>query len=156
MTAQVAVCDDPDETTTLFEHSDTAEAFFRHRHQRIGHRLAALDQRQPFAFVHDIGDILEIGAERTSGMENLEIVSGEPAGFEQRDRETIAKGELHRRRRRGCEPVRTGFLRARQKQHDVGLFAERRLRLRGNRDQRHGEAARIGDDRLQFNGFARP
>ena len=156
MPAQIAVGDDPDEATALFDDADAAEALLGHRDQRIGHRLAALDQRQPFALMHDVGNILEVRAERPAGMENLEVVRGESAGFEQRDRETVAERELHRRRRRRREPVRAGLLRARQKQHNIGLFAERRLRLRRDRDQRHGKAARIRDDRLELDGLARP
>ncbi len=89
-------------------------------------------------------------------MENLEIVGREALGFEQRDRQAVAEGQLHGRRRCWRQPVRAGLFGARQQQHDVGLLAERRLGARRDRDQRHGEAARIGDQRLQFHRLARP
>ena len=53
----------------------------------------------------------------------------------------VAKRLLHQRRGRGCEIVRAGFARLRQRQHHVGGLCQRALRKRRDRDQPDLEAA---------------
>ena len=64
--------------------------------------------------------------------------------------------ELHGGRGGGRQAVRAGFLGARQLQHHVGLLGQRRVGARGDGDQRHLEAARVGQDIAELDALARP
>ena len=64
--------------------------------------------------------------------------------------------ELHGGRGGRRQAVRAGFLGARQLQHHVGLLGQRRVGARGDGDQRHLEAARVGQDVAELHALARP
>ena len=89
-------------------------------------------------------------------MKGAEIERGEAAALEQRDRQRVPQHQLHRRRGRRSEPVGAGLRRARHRETDVGLAAERAVGLSGHGDQRNGVALGEGDDRRQFRRLARP
>jgi hypothetical protein len=57
---------------------------------------------------------------------------------------------LQQRRRRRRQPDRTGFLGLRQRRHDIGFMGDGRAGARGDGDERHGEAAGIGENGAQF------
>ena len=84
-------------------------------------------QRQPVADMHDLADLHQAGAELAAGMEGAEMVRREAARLEQGDGQRIADDQLQQRRGRRRQPVRAGFRRARQEQHDVGRARQRRV-----------------------------
>ena len=54
------------------------------------------------------------------------------------------------------KPVRAGFLALGKRQHHFRRLGQRAVRVRGHRDQRHGEPARIGDEVAELDRLARP
>ena len=98
----------------------------------------------------------EFGPELAARMKGAEIERGEAPALEQRDRQRVAQHQLHRRRGGGGEPVGAGLRRARHRETNVGLAAERAVGLSGHGDQRNGVALGERDDRRQFRRLARP
>ena len=89
-------------------------------------------------------------------MEGAEMVRGEAAHFQERDRQRIADNKLLERRRRRRKAVRAGFRHFRKQEHNVGCPRQGGIGAGRDCDQRDGEAAGIGDDALEFGGFTRP
>ena len=94
--AQIAVGDDPGKPAVLIDHAETAKGLLGHHHDGLGHRHVARSERQAIAFVHEVADEFQPGAELAAGVQNLEVAGGEALAFEQRDGEAIAERKLHR------------------------------------------------------------
>ena len=106
--------------------------------------------------MHDIADMLQLGAELSARMQHLKVAGGKAAALEERDRQRVPEDELHRRRRGRREAVRAGLVRIRQGEANVRLAAERALRRGRHADQRDGVALGEGDDRGEFDRLAGP
>jgi len=70
--AQIAVGDDPGEPAVFIDHAETAEGLLGHHHNGFRHRHVAGGKRQAVAFVHEVADEFQPGAELTAGMQFLE------------------------------------------------------------------------------------
>ena len=156
MPPKITVGDHAGEPARAIDHADAAEALRRHGHDNLAHRRLERDQRQGLAFVHEVGHVLELGAERAAGVVLAEIMRREALLLEQRNRQTVAESKLHRGRGRRRQAVRAGLLRLGQLEHHVGGLAERRVLLRGDGDEAHREAARVGDDVRKLDRLAGP
>jgi hypothetical protein len=55
----------------------------------------------------------------------------------------------------GARPVRTGFVDAAELEHQVGVLAERRVGVLGDRDHRHTDRLHVRQHHQQFLGLAR-
>ena len=86
-------------------------------------------------------------------MRQREILLGETAGFQHRDRERIA----HRQRRGGArgrgQAQRAGFLADADIEVDIGAARQRRLRIAGERNQRNAQAFQQWQQQRDFAGF---
>ena len=140
----------------LFENGDAAETLRRHLDDRLGHPGVRVDARHAVAGVHHFPHMSQLGPELAAWMKRTEVEGGEAAALEQRDRQRVAQHELHRRRGGRGEPVGAGLRRARHRETNVGLAAERAVGLGGHRDQRNGVALGESHDRRQFRRLARP
>lgn len=156
VTPQVAVGDNASELALAVDHAEAPERFLRHGDQRRAHGRVLTHQRQLLAPVHHVGNELESRTQGAAGVKHLEVVRGKPFVLQQRDRQTIADGELHGGGGGGRQAVRTRFLGARQLQHHIGLLGQCRVATRGYGDQRHLEPARIGEDVAELHALARP
>src|SRR5690606_2840325 len=91
--AQVSVGHDSNQLSFGIHDTETAEALLSHGHERRAHDLVLRGERQPVILVHDVGDELELRSQRAAGVEYLEVLSREALGLEERNGETVAKGE---------------------------------------------------------------
>ena len=152
--AQVAVGDDADQPSIAVEHAKAAVAPPRHDDQHVGHGHGLEAKRQFFLRMHDVAHMLQLRSQLAAGVELAEVMRAEALVLEQRNGQRIAQGELQQRRCRGREAIGAGLLGAWQRQHDVGFLAQRRIRHRGDGDQRHGEALGIGENVTQLGRLA--
>jgi hypothetical protein len=130
--------------------------FGRKRQHRVGQQRADGHQGQFVPDMHEFAQSGQARAQPASGMKSAEIVGREATRLKHGHRQRIAQRQLLQRRGGGRQPVRAGLGGARQREHDVGLPRQRRTGARRHRHQRDGEAARIGNDALQFLAFAGP
>ena len=72
--------------------------------------------------VHQVADMGQACTQPAAGVEDPEIGGRKAAAFQQGDRQGVADDKLHRGGRRRRQPVRAGFGRLRQQQHDIGIL----------------------------------
>ena len=75
--------------------------------------------------MHDVANEFQDRAQSSPRMENAEINRRKTPAFEKRNGQSVSQSELHERRRRRGEIVRTGFAGLRQRKHDIGGAAKR-------------------------------
>ena len=108
--AQVAVGEDAEQATVGVDHRGHAQPLAGHFDQRFGQRRDPRDARHVVADMHDVADLQQqVAAERAGRMRAREVLGGEAARFEQRDRERIAQHQRGRRAGGRREAERTGF-----------------------------------------------
>ena len=104
--------------------------------------------------MHDGVKMGQRRAKPAARVEGAELLGIEALVLEQGDRNGIAERKLEQGGGRWRQTDRAGFRRLRHQQDDIGFGRERAPGVGGDGDERHREAARIGEDILQFDRLA--
>ena len=153
--AQVAVGEHADRAIRTVDDRGHPETLARHLEQAVGERGLGRDARHVRAGPHHVRDPQQQPPAEIAGrMRSREVLLGESAGLQQRDRERIADRERGGRARGRREIQGAGFRRHTDLEVHRRGARQRRMRAAGQRDQRHAETLDHGNDREHLVGLA--
>ena len=152
---QVAVGEDAGDAPVGVDDRRHAHALAAHLDDRVGERRGDRRHRKRRAGAHDVADAREQAPpERAAGMRAREVLRGEPARVEQRQRERVAQRERGGRARRRREAQRAGLGVDRRVEVQVRGLRERALLVAGQRDELRALALQVRHEHHEFVGLA--